>query len=95
MEIHQRGVNLTAASYWVEWDTTTTAAKIHADHHAVAYNKLNNRLYSCNDGGLYYSTDKWGNLDQSIQRFGNKPIYHLTQFNAGSYILSGANRIMA
>lgn len=86
------GLNLTAASYWVEWDTTTTAAKIHADHHAVAYNKLNNRLYSCNDGGLYYSTDNgvtWINLSKGLV---TSQFYHLTQFNAGTYILSGGQQ---
>ncbi len=86
------GITYSPASYWVEWDTTTTAAKIHADHHALVYNKLNNRLYSGNDGGLNYSTDNgitWINISKGLV---TSQFYHLTQFNAGTYILSGGQQ---
>jgi photosystem II stability/assembly factor-like uncharacterized protein len=86
------GINYTAATYWIEWDNGTPAAKVHADHHALVYNKLNNRLYSCNDGGLYYSTDHgitWVNISKGLV---TSQFYHLTQFNNGSYILSGGQQ---
>ncbi len=45
------------------------APPVHADHHDLAFNLLNNRLYSANDGGLYYTDNggtSWTNISSGI-----------------------------
>ena len=43
------GATWDGISYW----TNVSGPSIHADQHFFAYNSLNNRIYVCNDGGLY------------------------------------------
>jgi photosystem II stability/assembly factor-like uncharacterized protein len=43
---------------------------IHVDFHEFRYNPLNDRLYSANDGGMYYSDDKgtsWTDISAGLQ----------------------------
>ena len=44
------GATWQLAAHWVG---SGGAAAVHADHHALEFNPLNNRLYSGNDGGVY------------------------------------------
>lgn len=62
-------------------DDNLSAAYVHADHHYLIYNPLNDRLYNANDGGIYYSdndgttwTDITSGLDISM-------IYHFDGTN--------------
>jgi hypothetical protein len=49
------GITWSITSHW--WGDRTN--EVHADHHCVAYNPLNNRMYDGNDGGIYW-TDNQG-----------------------------------
>lgn len=49
------GQTWSITSHW--WGDRTN--EVHADHHTMAYNFLNNRLYDGNDGGIYW-TDNQG-----------------------------------
>jgi len=48
------GVSWSITSHW--WGDRTN--EVHADHHCVAYNPLNNRMYEGNDGGIYWTDDQ-------------------------------------
>ncbi|MCB8995540.1 MAG: hypothetical protein H6538_08025, partial [Bacteroidales bacterium] len=51
------------------WVGTDNAAYVHADQHMLAFNPLNNYLYSCNDGGVYVSKDggvTWDDLSDGL-----------------------------
>ncbi len=51
------------------WVGQGGAPAVHADHHDLAFNPLNNRLYSANDGGLYYTDnggETWINISDGI-----------------------------
>ncbi len=51
------------------WSTGSTGAFCHADIHFITYNKLNNFLYVCSDGGIYQSTNdgaNWTDLNTTI-----------------------------
>ena len=42
---------------------------VHADQHMLSFNPLNNYLYACNDGGLYFSKDKgdtWTDISNGL-----------------------------
>ncbi len=49
------GVTWKCTGHW--WGDRTN--EVHADHHTINYNPLNNRMYLGNDGGIYY-TDNQG-----------------------------------
>ncbi len=56
-------------SITAHWIGSPLVAYVHADHHMLKYNPLNNRLYSCNDGGIYYSPDNgrsWTDLSDGL-----------------------------
>ena len=64
----------------VNWDLNTHwyggggASYMHADEHMLQYNTLDNKVYSANDGGLYYSDDdgnNWTDISDGL---------HITQF---------------
>lgn len=51
------------------WVGEAGAPAVHADHHDIAINPLNNRVYSANDGGLYYTDNgglSWINISDGI-----------------------------
>lgn len=51
------------------WSSSSTGNFCHADIHWLTYNKLNNFLYCCSDGGIYQSTNdgaNWTDLNQTI-----------------------------
>ncbi len=51
------------------WVGSPGVPYVHADHHLLRYNPLNQRLYSCNDGGVYYSPDNgtaWNDLSDGL-----------------------------
>jgi PKD repeat protein/photosystem II stability/assembly factor-like uncharacterized protein len=49
------GTTWNISSHW--WGDCNVPA-VHADLHVLEYNPLNNRLYTGNDGGIYYSPDQ-------------------------------------
>jgi len=82
------GNTLTNKTVWYQ-NQDTTKAYIHADQHALAYNPLNNKLYSCNDGGIYMSLDNgtsWTNLSKGLYI---SQFYHLAKSPQSSYKLAG------
>ena len=54
-ELRDGGETWKGASYWYHRDGFST----HADQHFFAYNQLDEKIYLCNDGGLY-RTDSIG-----------------------------------
>ena len=65
-----------------QWDQANTPGNkyVHADVHDLAYNYLNNRLYSCTDGGVSVSYDHgltWSNAWNSLQIM---EFYHLNGY---------------
>ncbi len=48
------GVTWKCTGHW--WGDRTN--EVHADHHTINYNPLNNRLYLGNDGGIYFTEDQ-------------------------------------
>ncbi len=63
-EIYVGGINIwkstNGGSSWTlnaHWVGGGFTPEVHADIHALNYNPLNSRLYCCNDGGLYYTTN--------------------------------------
>ncbi len=74
-EIYSGGVNIFKSvdngegwhinAHWVGQG----APAVHADNHDMAFNPLNNRLYTANDGGLYYTDnggETWINISDGI-----------------------------
>ena len=52
------------------WTGSGGADYVHADVHMLKYNPANNYLYSCNDGGLYVSTDNgdnWNDISDGLE----------------------------
>ncbi len=69
-------------------DPVAPSYYIHPDIHDLAYNPLNNKLYCCNDGGVYVSDNNgtaWVNITNGIH---STTFYHMS---AASY---DANKIM-
>ena len=59
------GVTWKCTGHWTG-DRTNT---VHADHHTLDYNPLNNRLYLGNDGGIYYTDNKgesWSDISVGL-----------------------------
>ncbi|CAF3788461.1 unnamed protein product [Rotaria sp. Silwood1] len=51
------------------WSSGSTGNFCHADIHFLTYNKLNNNLFCCSDGGIYKSTNdgaNWTDLNATI-----------------------------
>lgn len=59
------GSTWTITSHW----SGDRANEVHADHHCVAYNYLNNRMYDGNDGGIYWTDDQgvsWNDISVGL-----------------------------
>ncbi len=65
-ESHNGGVGWVITTYWQHG---FPPPYVHADHHMLKYNPHNNYIYSCNDGGLYYSEngDNWTDLSSNLE----------------------------
>jgi hypothetical protein len=50
-------MTFTRATWWGHTASNNNTTYMHADVHMLAYNPLNNNLYSCHDGGVSVSTD--------------------------------------
>jgi len=62
----------------------------HPDHHMIAYNPLNDDVYSCDDGGVYRSTDDGATWTSLVNNFEASQIYHLVGTEADpDYLLAG------
>ena len=60
------GASFKISAHWIG---SQTVPYVHADHHMLTYNPANQRLYSCNDGGIYYSTDigrTWNDISDGL-----------------------------
>jgi photosystem II stability/assembly factor-like uncharacterized protein len=82
------GADLSNKTVWYQ-NQDTLKAYIHADQHALAYNPLDLKLYSCNDGGIYVSTNNgstWTNLSKGLYI---SQFYHLAKSPQSSYKLAG------
>ncbi len=69
------------------WLTSTGP---HADHHMLAFNPLNGNLYSCDDGGIYKSTDNGSSWTSLVNKFEASQVYHLAGTSANpDFLLAG------
>lgn len=68
------GVNWDCVAHWVG---SATAAAVHADHHWFAYNPVDGRLYSANDGGLHYTTNGGNTWTELSSGLGIAQIYKI------------------
>ncbi len=60
------GSNFSIAAHWIG---SQTVPYVHADQHMFRYNPVNQRLYSCNDGGVYYSANNgtsWKDISDGL-----------------------------
>ncbi len=51
------------------WYSGTASPTVHADKHEIAYHPLNNKIYECNDGGLYVTSNggsSWTNITNGM-----------------------------
>lgn len=62
------------------------ADDIHADQHAIEFNNTGNKLYSGNDGGVYYTVNagsRWINISTGIQ---NSQIYRIAHAKTDEFV---------
>lgn len=78
------GVNIwkttNSGSTWdcvAHWVGSSTAASVHADQHWMAYNPINNKLFVCNDGGIYATTDGGNTWPEYTSGIGVSQIYRI------------------
>lgn len=85
------GATFTNNTGWYE--NQGAQAYVHCDQHSLAYNPLDDKLYSCNDGGIWVSSNSgnsWTNLSKGLQ---TGMFYTLTQYKKNtSYILCGGTQ---
>lgn len=81
--VHVGGINLwrsdNGGKTWKitgHW-TGSGAAEVHADQHAFFYNPVNKRLYSGNDGGIYYTDNRGTSWKEISEGLGIGQIYRL------------------
>jgi len=81
--VHVGGINLwrskdegatwTCTGHW--WGDRTN--EVHADHHTIAYNPLNKRVYVGNDGGIYWTDNNGNSWHEISEGLGIGQIYKL------------------
>lgn len=77
------GANWTINAHWVG---AGGADDIHADQHAGEFSSTGRKIYACNDGGIYYSSNGgsvWNNISDGIQ---NSQIYRLAQAQSDPFV---------
>jgi hypothetical protein len=80
------GFGASSVTQW--YNDVLTVDYVHADVHNVTYNPLNNRLYSCSDGGVGFSTDNgsnWSFISGSLQILAT---YHADWYEANQDIIA-------
>lgn len=86
------GTTMTNLTKWFETQGGTAAAStayIHPDQHMLAYSPVNNKLYACNDGGLWESTDHgttWTDISTGLDV---GTYYHMTPYPDNPYKMLG------
>jgi photosystem II stability/assembly factor-like uncharacterized protein/PKD repeat protein len=81
------GANWDCAAHWVG---SSTAASVHADQHWLAYNPLNNKLFVCNDGGLYATNDGGNTWPELSSGLGIAQIYRIgVSQNTNALVING------
>lgn len=108
--IFSGGVNIwKSADGGNNWDVSTmwyagsSVPYVHADHHMLKYSPVNNRLYSVNDGGIYFTEDEgnnWNDVSTDLQilqsyKFGVSKLteYRMITGNQdnGTFLFNGSN----
>ncbi len=64
-----------ATAYWHD-DDDPTHPYIHPDNHHLAINPINNKLYCCNDGGIYTSSNEATAWDYTSNGLSTSQFYH-------------------
>ena len=84
------GVTMTPVTKWFETQSGGSGLPyVHADHHMLAFNPLDNKLYACHDGGISVSANNgttWTNITKGIDV---SQIYHMNSNSTTSYRLLG------
>ena len=74
------------------YDNPLTIDYVHADIHNVTYNPLNNRIYSCSDGGVGYSTDNGLNWTFISSSLAIQATYHADWYEANSSLMASGTQ---
>lgn len=77
------------------WDCMTyreTGDKVHVDHHDLVYQPGDSGvLFSCNDGGLFKTSDDWNTWDDLSSGLGIQQVYRLAVSNQDpGFMVAGA-----
>lgn len=81
------GVTWNCAAHWVG---TATAASVHADQHWMAYHPITERLYVCNDGGVYSTDDGGVTWPEHSSGLGISQIYRIgVSQNTNELVING------
>lgn len=89
--LHVGGINIwrsddagktwTITGHW--WGDRTN--EVHADHHTIAYNYLNNRIYEGNDGGIYWTDNQGATWNDISIGLGIGQMYKLAVSHTNRY----------
>lgn len=81
------GVSWDCVAHWVG---SSTAASVHADHHWLQFSPVNNNLYDCNDGGLYYTANGGNTFTEISDSLGISQIYKIgVSQNTAAFVING------
>ncbi|MES2649126.1 MAG: 3-coathanger stack domain-containing protein [Bacteroidota bacterium] len=87
------GTNLTARTQWFDdADDAPAADYVHADVHNLAYNPLNNYVYSCSDGGVGRSTDNGANWTFLSSNLHILATYHADWYEPNASIMTSGTQ---
>jgi len=78
------GLSFSLAAHWsvnTIAQNNSSVPYLHADHHHLIYNPLNDRLYNANDGGIYYSDDDGTTWTDITSGLNISMIYHFDASN--------------
>src|SRR5690606_7061014 len=81
------GVTLTNNTGWRE--DQGALQYVHCDHHAMAYNPLDNKLYFCNDGGIWVTSDSGDSCTNISYGLVLSQLFHLSQYQAAPHKMLG------